>query len=151
MRHDQQHISARKARKRAQGQGEAASPMPSSQCTAATGEALGHPRRWRHQRRSARLNCWRAGGSSAMNSRPKRGRLEKNIGDENGRREGTRALRPGHQEHQTLGNKESRREGAKREREKGQRPNTCTAELRAKERHRGEHSSQGGRSEDRRP
>ena len=28
--------------------------MPSSQCTAATREALGHPRRWRHQRRSAR-------------------------------------------------------------------------------------------------
>ena len=28
------------------------------QCIAATREALGHPRRWRHQRVSARLNCW---------------------------------------------------------------------------------------------
>ena len=47
-----------------------ASPMLSSQCTAATGEAVGQPSRWRHQRRSARFNCWRAGGSSPMNSRP---------------------------------------------------------------------------------
>ena len=29
-----------------------------TQRTAATRKALEHPRRWRHQRRSARLNCW---------------------------------------------------------------------------------------------
>ena len=63
--------------------------MPSSQCTAATGEALGHPRRWRHQRRSARLNCWRAEGSSGNELKTKR-RAQENIGDENGRREGER-------------------------------------------------------------
>ena len=60
--------TSEKARPRARCR---ASPMASSQCAAATGEALGHPRRWRHQRRSARLNCWRAGCSSPMNSRPK--------------------------------------------------------------------------------
>ena len=36
------------------------------------------------------------------------------------------------------GSRETRREGAKREWERGQRPNTCTAELRARERHQGE-------------
>ena len=34
------------------------------------------------------------------------------------------------------GSRETRREGAKREWERGQCPNTCTAELRARERHR---------------
>ena len=45
-----------------------ASPMPRS-----NKGALGHPRRWRHHRRSARSNCWRAGGSSPMNLRPNDG------------------------------------------------------------------------------
>ena len=40
---------------------------------------------------------------------------------------------------------------APRERGEKDNPNTCTAEPRARERHRGEHSSQGGRAEDRRP
>ena len=63
--------------------------MPSSQCTAATREALGHQRRWRHQRPSARLNCWRAGGIISNELETKR-RARENIGDENGRREGER-------------------------------------------------------------
>ena len=63
--------------------------MPSSQCTAAIGEALGHPRRWRHQRPECEVELLE-GGRIVSNELKTKRRARENIGDENGRREGER-------------------------------------------------------------
>ena len=91
---------------------------------------MGHPRRWRHQRRSARLNCWRARGSSPMNSRPNdelaRAWVAK-MDDEKER--GRPSLR-----HQKLAcwKRRSPREGAKNGWEREQHPSTLYCWTRGK-------------------
>ena len=81
------------------------------------------------------------GGSIVSNEFKTKRRARENTGDENGRREGeretfTKAPSTGLvKEDDPRGSRESRREGAKREWERGQRPDTCTAEPRARERH----------------
>ena len=82
-----------------------ASPIPSSQCTAATGEALGHPRAMESQVELLK------GGRIVSDELKTKGSAREDIGDENGR--DTRHW-PGERD-DPRGSTESRREGAKRE------------------------------------
>ena len=118
--------------------------MPSSQCTASTGEALGHPRRWRHKRR---CEVELLKGRIVSNELKTKRRAREDTGDENGRREGEGDLHqstkhwPGERDDPVGAENVDMRAPREREWVRGQRPNACVAGPGARERHRGEHSS----------